>query len=1198
MNLTGLLVLLQQTVHYRRLLEGLRASGGDGSDRAGEQGLGLRILEAARPYLIAALQQDWPAPLLVISPRPEKAVQFHRQLRHWSAEPENVLLFPEPDALPFERTAWHSETKQRRLTVLSKLTEVREQLLSETEHQAARQRRLVIVASAQALLHMTLPYEEFARRRETVHRGQVISMQELVSLWYSLGYQPVSLVEGPGTFSRHGGILDIYPPNSPLPTRLEFFGDQIESLRLFDPVSQRSQHKVESLSILPASEALPFWGKEAAARLRSLDLSRCQTQTQQQLQKDLETLQDGEHFREIEHYIPYLYREAGLLFDYLPPQGLVVVDSWADVEAAVADLEELILTTGQELTERGELPPDFLSPYLTWDNLRERLEDREQLVLGSSPPELPIYRWEDLFVPEDRYGGQLRRVMESCQGMMQEGRRVVVVTRQALRLAELLAEQGIHISPVEDVPEAPPPGGFVLVQGTLPEGWKLQAGGKEALMTEADSSFPATLSLLTDAEIFGWIKPEPPRPRPRRAIPHEAFFADLSPGDYVVHIEHGIALFQGLTRLTLDEVERDYLLLEYAAGDKLYVPVYHADRVSRYVGVGDRPPVIHRLGAADWGTVKARARRAVEEIAEELLELYSAREVVEGHAFAPDTPWQRELEASFPYVETEDQLLAIEQVKEDMEERKPMDRLICGDVGYGKTEVALRAAFKAVMDDKQAAVLVPTTILAQQHFQTFEERLRPFPVVVEMLSRFRTTREQKEILRGMREGTVDIVIGTHRLLQKDVAFRDLGLLIIDEEQRFGVTHKEKFKQMRKEVDVLTLTATPIPRTLHMSLMGVRDMSTIDTPPEERLPVRTIVTEYDEDLMRQAILRELSRGGQVYFVHNRVRGIRPMAQRLSRIVPEASLAIAHGRMRERDLERVMLDFARGHYDVLVCTSIIESGIDIPNVNTLIVNRADQFGLADLYQLRGRVGRSAQRAYAYFFYSKYYLLSDVARRRLQTIAEASELGAGFQIAMRDLEIRGAGELLGARQHGHIAAIGFDLYCRLLARAVRTLKEREGLVESEEDSAALPPATLMPPVTIDLPLEAYLPPDYIPDEGLRLRLYRRVADIATLAAVDEFTRELSDRFGQVPDPVRNMLYMLRLKLLAIKGEVEAISVEDGRRVVIKMRGITPEKRKALAAGDGHLRIGHNQVWLPLDRREQIWRRELEQVLKAIAG
>jgi transcription-repair coupling factor (superfamily II helicase) len=632
------------------------------------------------------------------------------------------------------------------------------------------------------------------------------------------------------------------------------------------------------------------------------------------------------------------------------------------------------------------------------------------------------------------------------------------------------------------------------------------------------------------------------------------------------------------------------------------VPVYQADRLSRYVGVSDQQPRINRLGTAEWEQVKARAQKAVEEIADDLLVLYAAREVVEGHAFGTDTLWQVELEASFPYVETEAQIQALDEIKADMERPRPMDRLVCGDVGYGKTEVALRAAFKAVMDGKQVAVLVPTTVLAQQHYQTFTERLGSFPVSVEMLSRFLTRRKQEQVVERLTTGGVDIVIGTHRLLSNDVSFKDLGLLIIDEEQRFGVVHKERLKQMRREVDVLTLTATPIPRTLHMSLTGVRDMSTIDTPPEERLPVRTHVGEYDETLIRQAILREIDRGGQIYFVHNRIMGIYQMAQRLRKLVPEANISVGHGQMAERELEQVMLEFAAGKVDILVCTSIIESGLDIPNANTLIVNRADRFGLAQLYQLRGRVGRGARRAYAYLLHPPVTTLTETARQRLETISEATELGAGFRIAMRDLEIRGAGELLGARQHGHIASVGFDLYTRLLAKAVQDAKTQR-LMAGEPLPASAPEeetlSYLQPleqAIQINLPLAAYLPEPYIPDNTLRLQLYRRLAGLATEKQIDDLRAELKDRFGPLPQEAENLLFQLRLKLFALAGGAKTITTEEGQAVVRadsleEIDRVWLQKR----LGD-RARVARRAVWLSLDEDDR-WRTTLIAVLQAIA-
>jgi len=609
----------------------------------------------------------------------------------------------------------------------------------------------------------------------------------------------------------------------------------------------------------------------------------------------------------------------------------------------------------------------------------------------------------------------------------------------------------------------------------------------------------------------------------------------------------------------------------------LYVPVHQADRVSRYIGADDSRPTLHRLGGINWSQAKARTQRAVEEMADELLELYAARSTVQGHAFTQDTEWQAELEAAFPYVETDDQLRAIDQVKQDMERPRPMDRLVCGDVGFGKTEVALRAAFKAVMDGKQVGVLVPTTVLAQQHFNTFCQRLATFPVEIRMLSRFRSRPEQSRILTQLAAGSVDIVIGTHRLLQKDVTLKNLGLLIVDEEQRFGVAHKEMLKQLRTEVDVLTMTATPIPRTLYMSLTGVRDISIINTPPEERLPIQTHVGVFDEHLVRRAILRELDRGGQVFFVHNRVQTIRSIALHLQKLVPEASYAIGHGQMNERKLEQAMLSFVSGEVDVLISTSIIENGLDIPNANTIIVDRAELFGLSQLYQLRGRVGRGARRAFAFIFYQSAAKLSAHAQARLETLAEHSELGAGYSIAMRDLEIRGGGEILGTRQHGHITAVGFDLYTRLLARAVQQRREKKKEYERPVDRVPEPMLAPLPDiVTIELPLTSYIPEEYIPEPQFRFRLYRRMAGLTTLEAVDKMAAEFADRFGPIPDEVDNLLYQLRVKLLASKAGALSIMTLDSQ-ISIRMDGLEEINRMSLQRFlANNVRVSKQAIWL----------------------
>ncbi|PKO22018.1 MAG: transcription-repair coupling factor [Chloroflexi bacterium HGW-Chloroflexi-1] len=1074
---------------------------------------------------------------------------------------------------------------------------------------------------------MTLPVRELRIALRPVRQGQLFDLQRFLASWVGLGYESAAVVEIPGQFSRRGGIVDIWPANLRQPLRIELFGDEIDSLRTFDPSTQRTVARVEQAWIGPASEALPKLGEWASEKLAALDLSVCHPPARIEYEREIAELVAGGGFRNLEWYIPYLYSQPASLLDYLPPAGWLLLDDAAEVVAALGDLEGQAIQLARDLAAAGDVPPDALPSYFGVAALRARLADRAPLLLGNSTfdgwagaDEAPL---ASAFAGGPRYGGQLRTALADIERGLKQGARVVLVSRQASRLAELLGEAGHAIVPAEDAPALPPPG-LTLVQGVMEEGWRLNCGFRisdfglnhtpesEASEENEESAIPnpqsqirnsqsALLWFLTDAELFGWGKPKPRRPRRTRAVAPEVFFADVSPGDYVVHMEHGIGQFQGLFKMVLDGVEREYLRIDYAREDRLFVPVHQADRLARYVGAGDGTPALHRLGASDWEQVKARARRAVAEIADDLLELYAAREVVQGHAFSPDAPWQAELEASFPYVETEDQLVAVEAVKHDMEQPRPMDRLICGDVGYGKTEVALRAAFKAIMDGKQVAVLAPTTVLAQQHYTNFMRRLAAFPVTVDMFSRFRTPAQQARALEGMASGQVDLVIGTHRLLSKDVVFKDLGLLVVDEEQRFGVSHKERIKQMRTEVDVLTLTATPIPRTLHMSLTGVRDLSTIETPPEERMPVKTFVGEYDETLIRQAVLRELDRNGQVYFVHNRVQGIQQMAARLARIVPEAHSAIGHGQMPERELSSVMLAFVEGEYDILVCTSIIESGLDIPNVNTIIINRADQFGLAQLYQLRGRVGRSATRAYAYLLVDKYKTLTHDARRRLEAIQEASELGAGFRIAMQDLEIRGAGELLGARQHGHIAAVGFDLYTRLLAQAVHEARARAGGWAGEREPEAgrnLLEDPLAPTVTLDLNLPARIPEDYVPEVVLRLQLYRRLAGLTTLEAVDEIAQEFSDRFGPAPEQVRNLLYIVRVKVLAVNAGVEAISQEDDQ-LLFKSTGLEAVDRLALQvrlkAQGVPARVARRGIWLTI-REDDVWQRDLIKTLEAI--
>ncbi len=1206
MKLNGLLALGEQLPAFRELTNSLTSAGG----AVPVQPLGVH--HAARPYLVAMLARALDRPMIVVSARSGRARQWVDELRVWLPDEHPVHFFADPDALPYERIPWAPETRQRRLEGLVSL------LITESGGSPALHAPIV-VTSARALIQMTLPVREMRAALRPIRPGQLFDLNKVLAQWVGWGYEAAAVVEAAGQFSRRGGIVDIWPPNLRRPLRVELFGDEIDSLRTFDPSTQRTLARIEQAQVGPASEALPRLGERVRDRLAGLDLSPCHPPARIEYEREIEQLIEGSGFRNLEWWAPYLYSQPATLLDYLPPSGLLLIDDAAETMATLSDLAGQAEQLQRDLAGAGDLPAGVQPPYFAPAILRQAIAGRSPLLLGgmmldgwAATVDSPLAR---AFVASQRFGGQVRNVVSDVERVLREGATVVLVSRQAPRLAEIFGEARHAIVPVEQV-VAPPPPGLTVVQGVMDEGWKLEGGSwlnepDSAEMASSADHRPRAVWFLTDAELFGWGKPKPRRPQRSRALAPEVFFADVKPGDYVVHIEHGIGRFKGLMKMTLDGSEREYLQVEYVQGDQLYVPVHQADRLARYVGPGEGAPSLHRLGTLEWEQVKARAKKAVAEIAEDLLDLYAAREVVQGHAFSPDAPWQHELEASFPYIETEDQLVAIEAVKHDMEQPRPMDRLICGDVGYGKTEVALRAAFKAIMDGKQVAVLVPTTVLCQQHYTNFSRRLAAFPVTVGTLSRFQTPANQDRTISGLATGSIDLVVGTHRLLSKDVAFRDLGLLIVDEEQRFGVAHKERIKQLRTEVDVLTLTATPIPRTLHMSLTGVRDLSTIETPPEERLPVKTFVGEFDETLIRQAILRELDRNGQIYFVHNRVQGIQQIAARVQRIVPEARIAIGHGQMPEKELSAVMLDFAEGEYDILVCTSIIESGLDIPNANTIIINRADQFGLAQLYQLRGRVGRSAVRAYAYLLVDKYKTLTEDARRRLEALQEASELGAGFRIAMEDLEIRGAGELLGARQHGHISAVGFDLYTRLLAQAVAEAREKVRKDDGSEPRDAssrgpLVPTTrrnlldepLAPTVTLDLNLPARLPESFAPEASLRLQLYRRLAGLTDQAAIDEMGQELIDRFGPLPEPVENLLYVVRVKVLAVNVGVEAISQEDGQ-LVLKSAALESMDRvrlqSQLQAQGVPARVARRAIWLEL-RDGGAWQRDLVKTLEAL--
>jgi len=1145
-DLNKVLEVINSEPAYRQLLNKLREK----SDSA------VVALDAAKPYLVASLYESLRLTVLLVTAQPENAKKLYEQLISWCASSQ-VKLFPEPDVLPYERLASDATTEMERIQVLSALVDV--------GNNGRDVYPSIVVASMAALMSKTTPRRVFTSTCRTVKLGMDIPLFDFLDDLQAAGYQMENVVEMPGTVSHRGGIVDIFPPTGEMPVRIEFFGDTIDSLRSFDPATQRSVEVLSSVAIGPAAELLTprrMNKRELEDTLQSLDLSGCTAEVRQQFQRDTAMMLGGQLTREAPFYAPLF--NNGRLLDYLPSNTMLVLDEPSYLEQMAADLDTEAGQLRSEKLERGELPRNFPRPHFTWEELSPGIESRQKLNLAAWGVEDKLD-----FISAPVYAGRLPVFLKKVAELLGRQKRIIIVSHQASRLSELLAGGDIIAAPVEEVAQAPAPGALALVQGSLPEGWVM--GGETYL--------------FTDAEIFGFVKQR--RLVKRRPVPRHKLMVDIIPDDYVVHVEHGIAKFTGVTTLKTAGVEKEYLVLQYAAGDVLYVPTDQIDRVSRYIGAGDRPPALSRLGTQEWTRTKQRAKEAAEILALELLTLYASREVVPGFPFSGDSLWQRELESAFPYVETPDQLEALQEVKTDMEKPRPMDRLVCGDVGYGKTEIAIRAAFKAVMDGRQVAVLVPTTVLAQQHFDTFSERLEAFPVKVEVLSRFRSPAEQRKITGGLTNGSVDICIGTHRLLQKDIAFKNLGLLVIDEEQRFGVNHKEYLKKMRREVDVLTLSATPIPRTLHMSLVGVRDMSTMETPPEERLPVKTYVAEYNGHLVREAILREIERNGQVFFVHNRVQSIAMVAADLQELVPEAEVAIAHGQMPEEQLEKVMNDFTRGRVDILVCTTIIESGLDMPNANTLIVNRADRFGLTQLYQLRGRVGRGVNLAYAYFLYDGGKRLTPIAHQRLRTIYEATELGAGFGIAMKDLEIRGAGTLLGPRQSGHITAIGFSLYTRLLAEAV---EEQRALMAGKPK-----PLPKLPAPTIDLPLDAFIPEDYVADVETRLELYKKLADVATAERLDDILREYTDRFGTPPPEVDNLFYALRIKALAAQASIESISTEEGQIILRRFQGLPFDAQKFMQTLTDAVTVGRTQIRINY-KKQRGWKGVLEGVVKGL--
>ena len=965
---------------------------------------------------------------------------------------ENVYYYPPKDLLFYQADIRGKVLLKQRMGVIQAILEDEE---------------VTVVTSFDGFMDALLPAEKIRQRVIKLSNTDTVDFEELKKKIADLGYDREIQIEGPGQFAVRGGILDVFPITEEVPIRIEFWGDEIDSIRTFDVDSQRSIENLEAIEIYPATD----FPEEEGQRVSFLD---------------------------------YFEKEESILF----------LDEPARLQEKGEGVEEEYLEAQKNRLEAGMEVTDVRIPlYHTKDVIKKM---NEYYCIGFSALETRVkeFKTNHLYSIHAKsvnpYNNSFEMLTRDLKRLKRNGYRVVLLSgsrTRARRLAEDLRDYNLSSYYSEDKERVVMPGEILTTFGHVAEGYE----------------YPMLkFTVISETDIFGRGK----KKRKRKIYEGQKIqsFSELKIGDYVVHENHGLGIYQGIEKMDIDKTSKDYMKISYAGGSNLYIPATQLDLIQKYADADAKKPKLNRLGTQEWTKTKTKVRGAVKEIAKDLVELYAARQKEEGFVYGPDTVWQKEFEEMFPFEETEDQIMAIDAVKQDMESRKIMDRLICGDVGYGKTEVAIRAAFKAVQESKQVVYLVPTTILAQQHYNTFVQRMKDFPVRIDLMCRFRTPTQQKKTIEDSKKGLVDIIIGTHRVLSDDLKFKDLGLLIIDEEQRFGVQHKEKIKKLKENVDVLTLTATPIPRTLHMSLIGIRDMSVLEEAPQDRMPIQTYVMEYNDEMVREAIQRELSRQGQVYYVYNKVKDIEEVADRIQSLVPDAVVAYAHGQMSEHQLEQIMFDFINGEIDVLVSTTIIETGLDISNANTMIIHEADKLGLSQLYQLRGRVGRSNRMAYAFMLYKRDKLLKEIAEKRLAAIREFTDLGSGFKIAMRDLEIRGAGNLLGAEQHGHMEAVGYDLYCKMLNEAVKHLK---GEMEEEESYNT----------TIDLNVDAYIPASYIPNEYQKLDVYKRIASIENEEEMDDMVEELIDRFGDIPRKVQQLLNIAALKALAHQAYIIAI-------------------------------------------------------------
>ena len=1042
-----------------------------------------------------------------------RAKEIYEDFRNFT---DKVWLYPARDLLFYSADIHGNLLTRQRIEVLKRLL---------TEPGG------VVVTTVDGLMDHLLPLSLLKSRTISIQCGQTLDLEELKSQLAAVGYERMAQVDGMGQFSIRGGIVDIFPLTEETPIRIELWDDEVDSIRSFDVESQRSVEELSQAVIYPAAEvvldearleeglrAIEEEEKTYEKALRDQHKSEAAHRISQAVKEFVESVREGWRLGGLDGYIHYFCREAVSFLDYFPESSsLIFLDEPLRLKEKSETVELEFRESMSHRLENGYMLPGQTGLLYPAAQVMARVQRNTTVMLTGLDQKLPGMKVAGKFgftvKNVSSYQNSFEMLIKDLTRWKKEGWRVVLLSAsrtRASRLASDLREYELRAFCPDQEKEIPNvlPGQILVVHGNLHRGFE----------------YPLIkFVFITEGDMFGVEKKKRKRKKTSYQGQGIRSFSELSVGDYVVHEEHGLGIYRGIEKVERDKVTKDYIKIEYGDGGNLYLPATRLESIQKYSGADGRKPKLNKLGGSEWAKTKSRVRGAVQEIAKDLVKLYAARQEKNGFQYGPDTVWQKEFEELFPYEETEDQLDAIEAVKSDMESKKIMDRLICGDVGYGKTEVALRAAFKAVQDSKQVVYLVPTTILAQQHYNTFVQRMKDFPVRVDMLSRFRTPAQQKRTLEGLRKGMVDIVIGTHRVLSKDLEFKDLGLLIIDEEQRFGVTHKEKIKKLKENVDVLTLTATPIPRTLHMSLAGIRDMSVLEEPPVDRMPIQTYVMEYNEEMIREAIGREMARGGQVYYVYNRVTDIEEVANRIAGLAPEAVVTYAHGQMREHELERIMADFINGDIDVLVSTTIIETGLDIPNANTLIIQDADRMGLSQLYQLRGRVGRSSRTSYAFLMYKRDKMLKEEAEKRLQAIREFTELGSGIKIAMRDLEIRGAGNVLGAEQHGHMEAVGYDLYCKMLSQAVKALKDGESQEESFETA-------------VECDINAYIPASYIKNEYQKLDIYKRISAIETQEESMDMQDELMDRFGDIPASVDHLL-----RIAALKGQAHRAYVTE---------------------------------------------------------